>query len=614
MWRAPRIGLESGVKFFVPLLVVFLLLADTGLYYAFTRLQDLVVDEFDKRLLTGVRLVRNQLDPGALVELVKTPENTQNVKAVRQVLRNATGEGGFLSAMIIGPNLELLADSKGMESPGTVILDGGILDLTPVWAGDELFLSLRGEDNLWTRYVFVPVKEGQKVFCVLAVGSDFSLQTRLSGIKRYMLMRMVLLVSLVGAVLLFVVSVLRPFRRLKRTAEVVARESGDEEDSEFIITTFQTVIEELRRKETELQRLLSVQRDRAESLEEYNEYILSSMSGGLVSADPKGIVTAFNRAAGDMLGKVPGEVLNRQYEVALGHPALAQMIDDALRRGLTRIGAEVAVHGESGESYLSVSSSVIRGETGKVVGAALLLTDVTELKKLQEAVLIREKLASLGEMSAGIAHQFRNSLGSVIGYASLLKRRGEGGSTVDKILKESMILNDVVESFLSFAKPVKVLPSKLDLRSVVDEGLEPLSEEMARKGIEKTISFEEGDYCIVGDPVLLKQALTNVFMNSMDAMPDGGSLRVESERNGDTVTVKITDTGGGIPKEKLSHVFTPFFSLTEGGVGLGLPIAHRIITSHGGRIDIESESGVGTTVTVRLPLKEEGNEQSSDRR
>ncbi len=607
--RAPRIGLESGIRFFVPLLVVFLLLADTGLYYAFSRFRDLLVDEFDKRLLTGVRLVRSRLELDALRDFVRTPDDPQHAKVTRQALRTAAGEGGFSSTMIIGRDLEVLADSRLMESPGAVNLGDGALDLAPVWAGDELFLNVKGEDNLWTRYVFVPLRDGQKVFCALAVGSDFSLQTRLSDVmETYMLMRMVLLASLVGAVLLFVVSVLRPFRRLKRTAEVVARGSGDEEDSEFIISTFQSVIEELRKKETELHKLLSEQRNRAESLEEYNEYILSSMSGGLVSTDSKGIVTTCNRAAGEMLGKAPEQVLNRRYETAVGHPALTQMIDDALRKGLTRVGAEVVVHGEEGESCLSVSSSVIRGEGGELVGAALLLTDVTELKKLQETVLTREKLASLGEMSAGIAHQFRNSLGSVIGYASLLKKKGEGGSTIDKILKESMILNDVVESFLSFAKPVKVLPSQVDLRSLIEESLESLSEEMVRRGIEKAVSFEEEDFKIVGDPVLLKQALTNILMNSMDAMPHGGSLRVESRRDGDVARVRIVDTGGGIPQEMLSHVFTPFFSLTEGGVGLGLPIAHRIITSHGGRIDIESESGAGTTVTVRLPLKEEGNE------
>ncbi|MFQ5906233.1 MAG: PAS domain-containing sensor histidine kinase, partial [bacterium] len=527
--KASRIGLEAGTKLFVLLLVVFLLLADIGLYYAFSRLEDTIIDEFDRRLLVSSEMVEERIDLKLVRAVVEGKDVVQNAKRLRRVLRAATLSGRLLRSMIISKQSRILVDSRTIEQPGSVgLAEEGFPDLGQVWSGEELFVNVKGEGPLCTRYLLIPLSDGKEIYCALAVGSDFSLHRRLLRMtSNYILIRLVGLASVVGVALLFAVSVLRPFRRLKETAEVVRHEAEGEEDSEFIISTFQRVIEELKRKEAELERLYAEQKDRAETLEEYNRYILSSMSGGVVSADSKGCIVTFNKAAGEMLNVDSQKAVGKEYASVLRHPALKRMMKDALKRGATQRGMEVQLAGEKGGATLSVSSSVLKGVDEEVVGAALLLTDITELKILQEEIVFKEKLASLGEMSAGIAHQFKNSIGSIIGFANLLKKKGASISTIDRILKESMILNDVVNSFLSFAKPLKVLPSRVDLKPLIEDTLEPLEKEMEAKGIDSSITFPRGSLSITGDPVLLKQAFTNLFRNSIDAMREGGVLSVE---------------------------------------------------------------------------------------
>lgn len=602
-----RIGFEASTRLFVLLLVVFLLLVDLGLYYALSRLEDMMVDEFDRRLLVSSTIVKEKLEISSLRALVQGRGGEEHMRSLRKSLRSAVATGRLLRATIIDSEYRVLADSRLIEHPAAVrLVEKGFPDLDSIWSGEDLFANVRGEEALCTRYLFSPLSDGQKVYAVLAVGSDFTLHSRVLRMARsYMLLRLLSMVSVVGVALFFAVSVLRPFRRLKETAEVIRHEADGEEDSEFIISTFQRVIEDLRKKEAELGRLYAEQKSKAESLEEYNRHILSSMSGGVISADSDGNLVTLNRAAGEMLDIQTEGTVGRQYSDVLAHQTLTEILGVALKSGRTLKDVEIKVIKGGVESTLRVSSSVLRGGGGEVLGAALLLTDITELKRLQESILLKEKLAFLGEMSAGIAHQFKNSLGSIIGFSNLLRKKGSSIETIDKIVKESMMLNDVVESFLSFAKPAEVNPSVLDLKVLIEEALEPLHGEMKNKGIVERVSFDRTPPNIVGDAVLLQQAFANLLRNSIDAMPDGGSLDIDSVQNDRTVVIRIRDTGRGIPKELISHVFTPFFSLTEGGVGLGLPIVHRIITSHRGSIEIESEEGMGTTVTVHLP-KEEG--------
>ena len=188
------VGLESGLKLFVPLLVIFLFLADIGLYYVFSRLQDIVLDGFDRGLVSAAGVAKAKLDMPVTREFVQGQEDPGYARTLRKVLLSAAVEGRFLGAFIISPDMEVLVDSRAIDRTGSVLTD----EVSRVWKGDEVFLTVEGGDGLWTRYVFVPLSQSGHVFAVLAVGSDFSLHHRmLRATNAYMLVRLVIYLRLV---------------------------------------------------------------------------------------------------------------------------------------------------------------------------------------------------------------------------------------------------------------------------------------------------------------------------------------------------------------------------------------------------------------------------------
>jgi two-component system sensor histidine kinase HydH len=231
-----------------------------------------------------------------------------------------------------------------------------------------------------------------------------------------------------------------------------------------------------------------------------------------------------------------------------------------------------------------------------------------ERRELEEQLHQAERLATLGEMVAGISHEIRNPLGIIQSTGELLKSKGinsdQGMKLAEVIVEETNRLNGIVTEFLDFARPQipKAIPCKLE--SVIEKNLEFLTPEIEKNriGIWRRYSKDGGE--ILADPDLLYRAFLNIFINAIQAMPDGGILSVqidqqEKGRNG--LTIKITDTGEGISEEYMKKVFNPFFTTKQRGSGLGLPIVKNIIESHNGSVEVQSASGSGTSVIIRLP-------------
>lgn len=234
-------------------------------------------------------------------------------------------------------------------------------------------------------------------------------------------------------------------------------------------------------------------------------------------------------------------------------------------------------------------------ETAREIGKVRRGEDETEfmVRTFRESVEKLRELASLGEMSAGVAHEFRNSMGTIIGYAQLLKR-GEVG-VVDKLLTECRRFNSVLEVFLRFARPTELKLEPIDLRAVLEEVVSS-----SNTKLQISLNFEERVPLVKGDRLLLRQAFSNIIQNSIEASPEGGSLTITAKRAGGKVEIGFKDTGRGISKTDLGRVFTPFFSTKEDGVGLGLSLVYKIITAHGGRVRIRSEERKGTEVVVEF--------------
>ncbi len=215
---------------------------------------------------------------------------------------------------------------------------------------------------------------------------------------------------------------------------------------------------------------------------------------------------------------------------------------------------------------------------------------------------LRERLTALGEMSAGIAHELRNPMAVISGYLSLLAKKTDssGQDVARKIADEINGMNRIIGDLLTFARPTSLNRGAVKVKELLEGCLaSALQAATSDKPIETTVKIDDFEASL--DEVLMRQAFTNLIQNALESMPDGGSVFLEAGRRNHDLFVVIRDTGTGIPPDIVKKIFLPFYTTKDKGVGMGLALAHKVITSHGGRIEVESKVGQGTTFTVIVP-------------
>jgi signal transduction histidine kinase len=256
----------------------------------------------------------------------------------------------------------------------------------------------------------------------------------------------------------------------------------------------------------------------------------------------------------------------------------------------------------------------LKDRAGRLIGTTFVFTDLTEVKELQAQVELRERMTVLGEMSAGIAHEFRNFMGTILGAAKLAARqvpaKDPSQESLSAILHVVSDMDHLITQFLNFAKK-----TELDLSPVpVEQWLKRVVEQAWAQCATPSHHLEIRCLPNIGhisiDEVLMRQALSNLVQNAIEAMPKGGDLRIatkvmQSHGNRRELELRITDTGLGIPGDRLEKIFLPFYTTKTKGTGLGLALVHKIILLHNGGIDVESKEGVGTTFRVHLPMGED---------
>ncbi|MFH1335887.1 MAG: ATP-binding protein, partial [Candidatus Zixiibacteriota bacterium] len=380
------------------------------------------------------------------------------------------------------------------------------------------------------------------------------------------------------------------------------------------VNIFEQVIRELKQKEKTLQVLYQQTDRKAKDLASYNEYILKSMTSGMVICNEHGEIVQINQPAEAILGISKSFVMGKRYKVAFREKdPLCTAIGTTLGEQKAYSIPEVEITAGNGESaWISINSTVIKDEQDRMLGVVVFLNDFTEIKKLEQEIAFKDKMASLGEMSSGLAHELRNSMGAIIGFAKLLlKRKGDPNlqsQAVDSIVKEAMTMETMLKSFLAFAKPLSLKIEEISLRDIFEECYISVKETLKENRIAFKVDSDPELPPMWGDRILLKQCLQNLIQNSIDAMPRGGELniRLEEKQQGTKerlFTVEISDTGYGIPKEIQEKVFHPFFTSKEKGTGLGLSIVKKIVSLHHGKIELESQPNQGTTFYISLPLK-----------
>ncbi|MGE5586602.1 MAG: ATP-binding protein [Clostridia bacterium] len=469
----------------------------------------------------------------------------------------------------------------------------------------------------------------------------------------------------------------RPIGRLAHAADMiaggdldqeVALDSGDEIGR--LAFSFNRMARSLKEYMGNLRRANAEIEARAETIQKlmgYTEDILANIPAGVITVDLDGKVTVANAAArkllagatgatratrsaraGDVIGETcvavaagrgavagvskavempPGSdagpaghepgvtgIIGTHYREAFAAtPAIVALIDDALSQGRTRRGCETTVPISGVSVALVASSSVLLDRSQKPLGVAVTFEDVTELRELQRQVHEAAKLAAVGELSAGLAHEVRNPLGAIKACSQFLEDRVPEDESLRRftriLVREVDRLDHLVERLLGFARPRESDMQYVDVHEILDRMVSLVGLKARQARVEVVRRYQPDLPGVFADPEKLQQAFLNIMLNAIDAMPRGGVLAVATATCGgpeqaasSRVRIDFRDTGVGIPPDQLDKVFTPFFTTRERGTGLGLAIARRVVSEHGGEITVESMPGVGTAFSIFLPV------------
>jgi signal transduction histidine kinase len=348
---------------------------------------------------------------------------------------------------------------------------------------------------------------------------------------------------------------------------------------------------------------------RADASERLSDEIISSLSAGLLVVGLDGSVRIVNPAARRML-RLAEPLPHGHYRELLGDPALSRVIDECLATASPIFRRPVQrSDGPGRHLHLGVTVSPLTDETGANQGAVCLFTDLTSVRQLEEQLRLKESLAAVGELTAGIAHEFRNGLATIHGYGKLIDPAGLPPvyrPYVEGIRAEAESLNQVVTNFLNFARPAQLTLSRVELRSICERAADELRSEARALGGDITIVGEFG--ALDGDEVLLRQAMSNLLRNAVEACAGisvAPRVDVRSDIDAARTATRITvdDNGPGIKPEAREHVFRPFFTQKRSGTGLGLALVQKIIVFHNGRIVVSDSPLGGARLQITLPIR-----------
>jgi len=410
---------------------------------------------------------------------------------------------------------------------------------------------------------------------------------------------------------LFLYSLLRASLLKKKSS--LAREKTHQSKSDLMLETFQDLIKQLKEKEEALKAMKIVAEDRARHVESYNENILQSVPSGVITFNLEKTITTFNHAAGTILALSPESSLGRSYAAVFEKsPKMCRLLDETLEKEIDMPREDCELEGaDEKKIWLGLNTSLLRDRNGRIIGATLVFTDLTEKKMLEEQLALKKRLEMMGEMSAWIAHEFRNYMGTILGFSRLLEKRmadsDDRKEMITAITDELSSMERLITELLSYGKKMVLHPEPLSLPTLFGAIRKQIEGDARYCEIEWKCEFEPGLPEMEADPVLMQQALGNLLRNGLEAMGSSGCLRIRAYRRPrGKLQIEISDTGPGIPEELRAKIFLPFFTTKERGTGLGLSLVHKIVLSHNGHLRVESPPGSGATFLITLPLRHSG--------
>lgn len=337
------------------------------------------------------------------------------------------------------------------------------------------------------------------------------------------------------------------------------------------------------------------------------DQVVTSLPVGLIATDKDGKIAFFNSAAERITGLDLAQARGKDPDFIL--PSHFCGLKESLDRGESISEKEMECEFTENKIVpVSISASEIVNEEGSFVGQVLIIRDLGEVRRLQNEIRRKEKLAAIGGLAAGVAHEIRNPLSSIKGIASYYKDKFEDGSE-DKEMAGVMIeevdrLSRVISELLEFARPTKLNLKPSNLNELLKHSARLIEQEATAKNVQVQMDLNPDSVRADVDPDRLTQCFLNLYLNALQVMENGGQLTIRSSTRGDgSVVIDIKDNGAGISPDDLGKIFDPYYTTKPKGTGLGLPIVHKIIEAHQGQVKVRSTVGQGTVFSIILPLK-----------
>ncbi|HET8760297.1 MAG TPA: ATP-binding protein [Nitrospiria bacterium] len=580
--------------------------------------QDALDQELTKRLLTVAQTVRSVITPRYLTQLRPSSEGTTLYALLLADLKRVQQASKASHIYVLDPQHRMLLDGDERTPIGreflSVKLDAA--DLADVWKGRSAASILyRGQDGKFYKSGYAPlVDQDGTVVAIVGVeaGADFFEALTVTR-------RQVALTVAVSLLILLSIgwwlsrSILKPLDVLVSAMDRVGKGEPpakvnvlNQDEIGYLGRRFNEMVDALAEKDRLLTELYQQERQRADRHRGYSDFLLRSMTTGVIGVDFAGRLTSINPAALDILdlstedmGEELDSLLERDHSIMI-------LLESTLAGQAVQTRQELRLQTRAGrQKWVGVHTAPLHDHDGILIGASALLTDLTAVRKLQDEIRRKDRLAAIGQLSAGIAHEIRNPLAAIEGFSELLARRvpDEGARVLlDEIVQEVRHLNRIVSDFLTFAREPQLHFESTDVGTLL-EGTLSLLLSTHPKPITLTGNLPQHLPPVVLDPNEFRRALLNILRNALEAMPSGGTLSVTAELSDDWLTVTIRDSGPGIPEHVKDQIFTPFFTTKDEGTGLGLAIAHKIVEGHRGVIEVDSAPGTGSAFTIRIPLE-----------